>query len=293
MSDKETLLPGTFLVWLLIDWWWKSWLCFLYCFWISLLRLCLFWSHFSQRLIHSPGSECHSLVPHSFNHLFSSPSFMILVILLAPSHLHGNTFKSLWKLFKNTNSWYVLLSWKNCWCTFTLRHHRLSSVPILPIFSPETPVIHCLMDSLGSYFISLPRSRWHSWQLPPSWHKFVFHFSLCTLSWFSFNVSGCSFYYVLWAHFLQLVFSLLLFLRVLFPRCSPHEIFLAAFDVHHLSMSWLPSGNLQVPSLSLTVLKTWHEGVPQRPKGYWCPRLSTETCLPLGFSFCGWALLPS
>ena len=146
---------------------------------------------------------------------------------------------------------------------------------------------------LGSYFISLPRSRWHSWQLPPPWHKFVFHFSLCTLSWFSFSVSGCSFYYVLWAHFLQLVFSLLLFLRVLFPRCSPHEIFLAAFDVHHLSMSWLPSGNLQVPSLSLTVLKTWHEGVPQRPKGYWCPRLSTETCLPLGFSFCGWALLPS
>lgn len=137
---------------------------------------------------------------------------------------------------------------------------------------------------LGSYFISLPRSRWHSWQLPPSWHEFVFHFSLCTLSWFSFSVSGYSSYYVLWAHFLQLVFSLLLFLRVLFPMCS-HEIFLAAFDFHHLSMSWLPSGNLQVPSLSLTVLKTWHEGVPQSPKGQDVPGWALRHACPWVFPF--------
>ena len=45
-------------------------------------------------------------------------------------------------------------------------------------------------------------------------------------------------------------------------------------------MSWLPSGNLQVPSLSWTVSKTWPEGVPQRPKGQDVPGWALRHACP-------------
>ena len=75
------------------------------------------------------------------------------------------------------------------------------------------------------------------------------------------------------------------FLESSLPDVFSYEIFLAAFDFHHLSMSWLPSGNLQVPSLCLTALKTWHEGVPQRPKGYNVPGWAVRHACPWVFPF--------
>lgn len=57
--------------------------------------LFLFWSHFFSNI----DSFSWLWMPLPCTSLFQSPliftSFMILVILLAPSHLHGNTFKFL------------------------------------------------------------------------------------------------------------------------------------------------------------------------------------------------------
>lgn len=52
---RKLSAPRWYIPCLAADWltdWWKSWVCFSYCFWIPLLLLFLFWPHSSQRPVH-------------------------------------------------------------------------------------------------------------------------------------------------------------------------------------------------------------------------------------------------